>query len=558
MFAKNRNKTTLSWMEPDGTVLRGHTTLLLLEFKSPNTDGTGKRKRVGSKGKQPSDTQSTDTVSRTVKLAREQVAAAFVNLVAREQKQNPSSQQRQMQRQRQGQRRKQNVVRFPPPGTSQSGKRRPAAAVSPFSSRSKPRGSGSSSSSAKPRGSGSSSSQPGGSLSSGSATARSQPLADGGATHPRLRDQVPVRHVHHSLIGVADSSSTTGSAVDHFYIEILAAVLGRPNRQEQEEYAVSLHSLLESRLNPEESDDDNVERLAQLLFVLAEHITTFEEDRRVLFNIGARLSKTVGVHEVAEVDDNDKREHWRQPQDGQARKIVVKVYDYRDSTRPLLQRRRPYHNCRYLSAELVVDLQGSSLQVIRYRHLSGHTHPDKVCGRWFQNAAQQLAAVHNDRVIHGDVHLFNVLKLEGDAAQWIDFDYACTLEEQEKSESQRQYPQGFSQNAVLGRHLDAVGAAPICMEHDVHSFAAMLNHYQLVNRSDDELTKLWEDALEELKTCTSMDAVVKVLDVENLSGAEFELKYESSEAIKRLLNVVFERERKYCTESPEGSPQTPA
>mmetsp|Transcript_14350 Transcript_14350/g.43158 ORF Transcript_14350/g.43158 Transcript_14350/m.43158 type:complete len:446 (-) Transcript_14350:1017-2354(-) len=101
MFAKNRNKTTLSWMEPDGTVLRGHTTLLLLEFKSPNTDGTGKRKRVGSKGKQPSDTQSTDTVSRTVKLAREQVAAAFVNLVAREQKQNPSSQQRQMQRQRQ-------------------------------------------------------------------------------------------------------------------------------------------------------------------------------------------------------------------------------------------------------------------------------------------------------------------------------------------------------------------------------------------------------------------------------------------------------------------------
>jgi len=372
-----------------------------------------------------------------------------------------------------------------------------------------------------------------------------------------------VRHVHHCLIGVvtanvAESSSTTGSAVDHFYIEILAAVLGRPNRQEQEEYAVSLHSLLESRLNPEESDDDNVERLAQLLFVLAEHITTFEEDRRVLFNIGARLSKTVGVHEVAEVDDNDKREHWRQPQDGQARKIVVKVYDYRDSTRPLLQRRRPYHNCRYLSAELVVDLQGSSLQVIRYRHLSGHTHPDKVCGRWFQNAAQQLAAVHNDRVIHGDVHLFNVLKLEGDAAQWIDFDYACTLEEQEKSESQRQYPQGFSQNAVLGRHLDAVGAAPICMEHDVHSFAAMLNHYQLVNRSDDELTKLWEDALEELKTCTSMDAVVKVLDVENLSGAEFELKYESSEAIKRLLNVVFERERKYCTESPEGSPQTPA
>ena len=78
----------------------------------------------------------------------------------------------------------------------------------------------------------------------------------------------------------------------------------------------------------------------------------------------------------------------------------------------------------------------------------------------------------------------NVLKLEGDAAQWIDFDYACTLEEQEKSESQRQYPQGFSQNAVLGRHLDAVGAAPIFMEHDVHSFAAMLNHYQLVNRSD--------------------------------------------------------------------------
>ena len=77
------------------------------------------------------------------------------------------------------------------------------------------------------------------------------------------------------------------------------------------------------------------------------------------------------------------------------------------------------------------------------------------------------------------------------------------------------------------------------MEHDVHSFAAMLNHYQLVNRSDDELTKLWEDALEELKTCTSMDAVMKVLAVENLSGAEFELKYESSEAIKRLLNVVF-------------------
>mmetsp|Transcript_14674 Transcript_14674/g.44057 ORF Transcript_14674/g.44057 Transcript_14674/m.44057 type:complete len:353 (-) Transcript_14674:55-1113(-) len=345
----------------------------------------------------------------------------------------------------------------------------------------------------------------------------------------KYQERAKVSSAYHCLLGSV-AANLDSETTDLFAIQIMTVVLQHPPHAPKE-FAVLLHPLLEFVLRSDNDPKTAVSALAKLLFVLAEHISTFE-DNTTLINVGTPLSDTLGVHEV------------RGPDQETVQRIVIKVYDYRHSERPSKQRRRAQFNLEFLpNAKLVVDIgEGErSLQVLQFDYLPGKTHPLSVTGLCFRSAAEKLAELHARGIAHGDVHLFNVLMLKSGEAHWIDFDYAC----QEKE--LREYPANWSNDKVLGRHSDARGGEPIRIEHDRHSFCELLKHYQ---PTADEHSEVWKGVLSELRSAQSMVDVSRVLNVPQVLDAKFSLKEHSRMAINALLKDTMDGEGRHHTGSP--------
>jgi hypothetical protein len=136
------------------------------------------------------------------------------------------------------------------------------------------------------------------------------------------------------------------------------------------------------------------------------------------------------------------------------------------------QRRAAINLAQIPGAHLVVDTP--SLKVMRYPNIEGTVEPATMTPQLFLHAAQALATLHQQGIVHGDVRMYNlVVDPPTRRVQWIDFDFAI-----HKSERGR-YPSNWNRDITDGeRHPAANAEEPIEECHDVFAFLAMVKLYQ--------------------------------------------------------------------------------
>jgi len=139
--------------------------------------------------------------------------------------------------------------------------------------------------------------------------------------------------------------------------------------------------------------------------------------------------------------------------------------------------------------------------VLEYPMVAGGHRPTNAGD--FAPILAQLSKMHNDRHVHGDIRLANMV-FNGKDSKLIDFDFSGEEEEV-------WYPDGYAKVADSKRHKDAIETWPILRDHDCFSMAHILGLFTIAGKEGEwwKITK----AVSENK----LDAALELLDSVSMS-----------------------------------------
>jgi len=167
--------------------------------------------------------------------------------------------------------------------------------------------------------------------------------------------------------------------------------------------------------------------------------------------------------------------HWRVLSRNVAvdlrRELVFKSFDYRDRWDQIPEgyRRHAEASCQWLPGCQIVARQADFV-LLRYPFLKGASVAKKASE--FVPLFEELAKLHEQDVVHGDVRAYNMIFVEGCGGKLIDFDYSG-------KHGTRPYPPGYWRDLEdTKRHVRAVAGQPMRKEHDCFSLGAVMAMYR--------------------------------------------------------------------------------
>jgi hypothetical protein len=167
------------------------------------------------------------------------------------------------------------------------------------------------------------------------------------------------------------------------------------------------------------------------------------------------------------------------PNTFRAGEYVFKVYDYRCRAHVVPQRKPNWHLVqRFYKASPEIVVKAENVFIFKTKVIAGapgEKHHPRTATQLVQ-VCEQVAALHKDSLVHGDIRAANVLFGETEAFL-IDFDFAGT-------DGTEHYPAGYvTKGLEVERHPDAVEGALITREHDWFGFAECLRKCWLTKRA---------------------------------------------------------------------------
>ena len=189
--------------------------------------------------------------------------------------------------------------------------------------------------------------------------------------------------------------------------------------------------------------------------------------------------------------------------------LVYKAYDYRG--RNVAKEQRRDHS---IALERIpgcrVVMEDEECVVIAYPRVEGTHQPSQVSH--FIALIEQVVALHNAGLVHGDLRLFNVVFCENGSAQLIDFDFSG-------ENVVKCYPKGFVAELPDGkRHKRASAGKKLRVEHDCFALAALM---EMFTCQDDQ----WRNATAEVGGCGlagALQILERIGNEEELSATEAE------------------------------------
>ena len=212
------------------------------------------------------------------------------------------------------------------------------------------------------------------------------------------------------------------------------------------------------------------------------------------------------------------------------RQLVFKSFDYRDRWDQIVEgyRRDPGASCRWMPGCEIVAQQ-KDFVLLQYPLLNGTSVAQRASD--FVRLFTELADLHREGLVHGDIRAHNMIFVEGSGGKLIDFDYCGT-------HAVRCYPPGYWQDLEdTRRHARAVAEEPMRKEHDCFSLGAVMAMYRCRHAG-------WSQLAEKLQTGHP--------DVEALLGelkelGDSKLEWDGIEMMSTLANGLPEKNQ---TSSP--------
>ena len=174
--------------------------------------------------------------------------------------------------------------------------------------------------------------------------------------------------------------------------------------------------------------------------------------------------------------------------------LVFKSFDYRDRWEevPPVYRRDSSASCRWMP-DCRVDSAQRDFTLLCYPLLKGGVLAKKASE--FLSVIKELAELHQQDMVHGDIRAYNMLFVEGLGGKLIDFDYCA-------KHGQRCYPPGYwSSLPDTERHHRAVAENPMRKEHDCFSLGAVMGMYDCGHAGWKELCQLLQSGKPNLDQC---------------------------------------------------------
>jgi hypothetical protein len=179
---------------------------------------------------------------------------------------------------------------------------------------------------------------------------------------------------------------------------------------------------------------------------------------------------------------------------GQCGDCVVKAYENATYIKPNLKLVQKYIDKDAILFTTRESSVSKKIVLLQMRYIKGDWKGQKRVGI-FVAIMKQLASLHEQGVVHGDVRLANMLLTEtGDRGVLLDFDF-CAVE------GSKGYPKGLQELHSDGqRHVDVTAAIrddrieelPMGKEHDCFSLAHVMSLFKPIR---DEYTDDWNTAI---------------------------------------------------------------
>lgn len=168
----------------------------------------------------------------------------------------------------------------------------------------------------------------------------------------------------------------------------------------------------------------------------------------------------------------------------QARKKVMKVYDYRVSNKRESQKRSSTLSESSLKATTV--LKAPRLLVVEYDFIEGSHVATSVFQ--FLEIIAEIESLHSGGICHGDIRAANIVFVQGGRSRLIDFDFSGKI-------GTKVYPEGYSADIPdATRHPNAKGRAVLEKVHDWFSLASVMSLFDCPSERE-----AWDKARHSLK-----------------------------------------------------------
>jgi hypothetical protein len=177
-----------------------------------------------------------------------------------------------------------------------------------------------------------------------------------------------------------------------------------------------------------------------------------------------------------------------------AEERVFKSFDYRDrwEETPMGYRRDPAASCRWMPGCEVHAMQ-KDFTLLCSPLLKGGVLARKASE--FLSVFKELAQLHEENLVHGDIRAYNMLFVEGLGGKLIDFDYCGR-------HGQRCYPPGYWERLPdTKRHPRASAEQLMRREHDCFSLGAVMGMYACEEAGWGELCLLLQSGRPNLDHC---------------------------------------------------------
>ena len=215
------------------------------------------------------------------------------------------------------------------------------------------------------------------------------------------------------------------------------------------------------------------------------------------------------------------------------RQLVFKSFDYRDRWDQIAEgyRREPGASCRWMTGCEIVAQQ-KDFALLQYPFLNGTSIAQRASD--FIPVFKELADLHQEGLVHGDIRAHNMIFVEGSGGKLIDFDYSG-------KHAERCYPPGYWRDLDdTRRHDRAVAEEQMRKEHDCFSLGAVMAMYRCDHAG-------WSQLAEKLQTGRP-DVGALIGELEQLGDSK--LEWIGTETMFTLANGLPEKNQTLSPTKP--------